>query len=109
MRPLRGLLARHRPEKTAFVLSGGGNMGALQVGMLRALVERDIRPDLVLGCSVGALNGAAYAADPTPAGVDRLEDLWLRLAGPDVMPASNWLPSALNLAKRGESIHSNDG
>jgi NTE family protein len=77
--------------------------------MLRALVEREIRPDLVLGCSVGALNGASYAADPTPAGVDRLEDLWLRLAGPDVMPPSNWLPSALNLAKRGESIHSNAG
>lgn len=77
--------------------------------MLRALVERDIRPDIVLGCSVGALNGAAYAADPSRAGVDRLEDLWLRLAGPDVMPASNWLPSALNLAKRGESIHSNEG
>jgi len=77
--------------------------------MLRALAEREIHPDFVLGCSVGALNGAAYAADPTPAGVDRLEDLWLRLAGPDVMPASNWLPSALNLAKRGESIHSNQG
>jgi NTE family protein len=77
--------------------------------MLRALVERDVRPDIVLGCSVGALNGAAYAADPTVAGVERLEDLWLRLAGPDVMPPSNWLPSALNLAKRGESIHSNAG
>ena len=62
-----GLLQRLRRAKVAFVLSGGGNLGAIQVGMLRALVERDIRPDLVLGCSVGALNGAAYAADPTPA------------------------------------------
>ena len=61
MRSLRGLLGRHRPACTAFVLSGGGNMGALQVGMLRALFERHIRPDLVLGCSVGALNGAAVA------------------------------------------------
>jgi NTE family protein len=77
--------------------------------MLRALVERDIKPDIVLGCSVGALNGAAYAADPTPAGVDRLEDLWLRLAATDVMPASSWLPSALQLAMKGESIHRNDG
>ena len=77
--------------------------------MLRALVERDVRPDIVLGCSVGALNGAAYAADPTPAGIDRLEDLWLRLAGPDVMPSGSWLPSTLQLAKRGDSLHSNDG
>ncbi len=71
---------------------GGGNLGALQVGMLRALTERDIRPDLVLGCSVGALNGAAYAADPTIAGVDRLEALWLRLDGADVMPAGRGCP-----------------
>lgn len=77
--------------------------------MLRALAEHDIRPDLILGCSVGALNGAAFAADPTAAGIDRLEDLWLRLAGPDVMPSGSWLPSTLQLAKRGESIHGNDG
>ena len=91
------------------MLSGGGNLGALQVGMLRALAERDIRPDLVLGCSVGALNGAAYAADPTPAGIDRLEDLWLRLVGPDVMPSASRLPSTLQLARRGESLHDNAG
>lgn len=100
---------RLRRGPTVFVLSGGGNLGALQVGMLRALTERGITPDLVLGCSVGALNGAAYAADPTVAGVDRLEDLWLRLAGPDVMPAGRWLPSTLQLAMKGESIHGNDG
>jgi NTE family protein len=93
----------------AFVLSGGGNLGALQVGMLRALAERGIRPDVVLGCSVGALNGAAYAADPTVAGVRRLEDLWLTLAGPDVMPAAGWLPSTLQLARKGEALHDNAG
>lgn len=91
------------------MLSGGGNLGALQVGMLRALAEREIRPDLVLGCSVGALNGAAYAADPTPAGIDRLEDLWLHLVGPDVMPSGSRLPSGLQLARRGEALHGNDG
>ena len=53
---------RRRTPRTAFVLSGGGNLGALQVGMLKALAEHEIVPDLVLGCSVGALNGAAYAA-----------------------------------------------
>lgn len=91
------------------MLSGGGNLGALQVGMLRALTERGIRPDLVLGCSVGALNGAAYAADPSMAGIARLEDLWLRLAGPDVMPSGGFLPSSMQLAKKGEAIHGNEG
>jgi len=102
------LLDAFRRRKIAFVLSGGGNLGATQVGMLRALTERDIRPDLVLGASVGALNGAAYAADPTLGGVRRLEDLWLDLEDDDVMPGS-WLPASLQLARRGESIHSNAG
>ena len=44
--------------KTAFVLGGGGVLGAVEVGMLRALLERGIRPDLVLGTSIGAFNGA---------------------------------------------------
>jgi len=63
----------------AFVLGGGGPLGAYEVGMLRALVERDIRPDLVLGSSVGALNGAAIAADPQLDAVSRLEQLWISL------------------------------
>lgn len=63
----------------AFVLGGGGPLGAYEVGMLRALMERDIRPDLVLGSSVGALNGAAIAADPRPEAVGRLEQLWMSL------------------------------
>ncbi len=49
---------------TAFVLGGGGVLGAVEVGMLRALLERDITPDLVLGTSVGALNGALVARQP---------------------------------------------
>lgn len=61
---------------TAFVLGGGGVRGAVEVGMLRALLERDIRPDLVVGTSVGAINGAALAADPTPAVVDTLTATW---------------------------------
>lgn len=44
--------------------------------MLRALAERSITPDVVLGTSVGALNGAFFAADPTPAGIERLTELW---------------------------------
>jgi NTE family protein len=62
--------------ETAFVLGGGGLLGAVEVGMLRALFEAGVRPDLVLGTSVGALNGALVAADPGPGVVDRLVGLW---------------------------------
>ncbi len=61
---------------TAFVLGGGGVLGAVEVGMLRALLERGIKPDLVLGTSVGALNGALVARDPSLEVIDRLTGLW---------------------------------
>ena len=63
-------------SRTAFVLGGGGLLGAVEVGMLQALFERGVQPDLVLGTSVGALNGLVVASDPTPAVIDRLLDLW---------------------------------
>lgn len=70
---------------TAFVLGGGGVLGAVEVGMLRALLERDIVPDLVLGTSVGALNGALVARQPHVDVVDRLAELWAATAqGRDV-------------------------
>ncbi len=65
---------------TAFVLGGGGVLGAVEVGMLRALFERGIAPDLVLGTSVGALNGAMVARDPSPAVIDRLTELWITVS-----------------------------
>lgn len=99
---------RRREGPVAFVLSGGGNLGALQIGMLKALAERDIFPDIVVGCSVGAINGAALAEDPTLAGVGRMERLWRELDGKDLMP-SGFLPRAVRFARRGEAIHGNDG
>jgi NTE family protein len=63
-------------QRTAFVLGGGGLLGAVEVGMLRALLDAGIVPDLIVGTSVGALNGALVAADPTPAVVERLVALW---------------------------------
>jgi NTE family protein len=60
----------------AFVLGGGGVLGAVEVGMLRALFRVGIRPDLVLGTSIGAVNGALVAADPTEAVTNRLVKLW---------------------------------
>jgi NTE family protein len=73
----------------AFVLGGGGGpLGAHEVGMLRALIERRIRPDLVLGTSVGAINGVAVAADPSPAGVERLTEMWSAIDRSDVFGGS---------------------
>ncbi|MEL6986119.1 MAG: patatin-like phospholipase family protein, partial [Actinomycetota bacterium] len=67
------------PEPVAFVLSGGGAYGAAQVGMLRALIEAGITPDLVVGSSVGALNGVRYAASPGDA-IDALTEAWRGMA-----------------------------
>lgn len=105
-----GLLdrVRRRPAPVAFVLGGGGNLGAVQVGMLRALVEHGVRPDLVVGCSVGALNGVAFAQEPSRVGVARLEQLWHTLDGREVM-RSGWLPTAVQLARRGIAIHDTEG
>ena len=66
---------------TAFVLGGGGVLGAVEVGMLRALLEREIQPDLVLGTSVGALNGAMVSRDPTLGAIERMTELWRTAAG----------------------------
>ena len=68
---------------TAFVLGGGGVLGAVEVGMLRALLERGITPDLVLGTSVGALNGALVARDPSSAVVEKLTALWRGASAPE--------------------------
>lgn len=69
-------MASDRPPKIAFVLGGGGVLGAHEVGMLRALAECAIEPGVVLGTSVGAINGAFFAADPTAAGVEHLTGVW---------------------------------
>ena len=58
--------------KVAFALSGGGNLGALQAGSLRALVEAGVEPDLLVGSSIGALNAAFCATHPGSAGCTRL-------------------------------------
>jgi NTE family protein len=63
---------------TAFVLGGGGHLGSHEVGMLKALLERGVVPDVVLGTSIGAINGAFVAAEPTTDAVGRLEELWTR-------------------------------
>jgi len=71
---------------TAFVLSGGASHGAVQVGMLQALAERDVTPDLVFGASAGALNAAWVAGDPKLEGLDDLAGVWRSLRTRDVFP-----------------------
>lgn len=76
--------------KTAWVLSGGGSLGAVQVGMLQALAGSGMAADLVIGASVGALNGAFYAAHPSVEGVERLAGVWRGLTRADVFPLTLW-------------------
>jgi NTE family protein len=73
-------------SRTAFVFAGGGSLGAVEVGMLKALAMRDVRADFVVGASVGAINAAYFAADPSAAGAARLEALWRGIRRYDVFP-----------------------
>ncbi len=70
----------------AWSLSGGGSRGPIQVGAMRALFEAGIQPDMLVGTSAGALNSAFLAIDPTPAGVERLAQIWLKTRREDILP-----------------------
>src|ERR1700689_3510576 len=89
----RGLsVSNHaRPAKTAFVFAGGGSFGAIQMGMMHSLAAHGISADMVVGSSVGALNGAYYAGDPTLKGVLRLATIWRGLTPHYVFPVP-WRP-----------------
>jgi NTE family protein len=67
------------PERTAFVLTGGGSLGAVQVGMLAEILAAGERPDYVVGVSAGAINGAFLAHDPSAANVARMAQIWSRV------------------------------
>lgn len=94
--------------KRAFVLSGGANMGCAQVGMLQALFEHNITPDLLVGTSVGALNAAAVATNPTLEGVLDLAELWRSIGTSDIFPGGP-LTRAWNVVKRGAYLVDNTG
>ena len=87
-RPWQGPAAGDGPH-TAFVFSGGASLGALQVGMLLALYERGIAPDLLVATSVGALNAAFVASRPqTVATARELGRVWRNLQREDIFPVS---------------------
>lgn len=91
--------------RVAFVLGGGGVLGATQVGMLRALLQAGIRPDLILGTSVGAVNGAVIAADPSEAGVRGLADLWQSMTDTGIF-SDTVLARATTLARHRTHLYS---
>lgn len=91
----------------AFVLGGGGVRGAVEVGMLEALLEAGITPDLVVGSSIGAINGALVAADPTLAVVDRLLSAWTSGHARSVFGES-WRRQLGRLARTGTHLNSPD-
>jgi NTE family protein len=93
-------------SRNAFVLGGGGVLGAAEVGMARALLEAGVHPDLVCGTSVGAINGAAIAADPTPDGAHRLLSMWDQLVEDAVLDDS-LIRRVTHVMRRRTSLHGN--
>ena len=92
----------------AVVFSGGGSLGAAQVGALQALFEAGIQPDIVVGCSVGALNAAYVAVDPTPARVVELAELWRRISRSRIFPDGRYRV-ARRLLGRQDHLYSRHG
>ena len=93
----------------AFVLSGGAGLGAIQVGMLRALYERGIEPDLIVATSAGAVNGAFIATRaPSVETADDLGSIWRRVRQaiwerefpPRVGPLPTWRAPAASRQRR---------
>lgn len=99
-------LARFLPKPIAFVLAGGASYGSVQVGQLRALAETDIVPDLVVGTSVGALNGAVVAENPETA-PRRLSEVWSGMTREKIFGKT--LDMALNMASRHSAVSENTG
>lgn len=93
---------------TALVLGGGGTRGAVQIGMLQVLAEHGFVPDRVYGVSVGAVNGVAFAGDPSRDGVQRMTDIWLGLTRDSVYPQGRLHGPWLYVRQR-DSVYPNAG
>ncbi len=93
--------------KTAFVFTGGGSLGAVQVGMLRVLLAAGVQPDFVVGASVGAINASYFASFPTAEGIGNLEKIWTGLRRSDVFPFT--LASAIGLLRHPSNLIDSGG
>lgn len=96
-----------RRDKTAFAISGGGARGAAQVGMLRALIERGVVPDFVVGVSIGAWNGAWLAHRPDLDWVKQLEEVWRHVSRRTLDMV--WWRAARNMVRRKPSLYEGTG
>ena len=95
-------------QRVAFVLSGGGSLGAMQAGQLQAMFEAGITPDLVIGVSAGALNGAAIAYEPTIAAADQLATIWRGMRREYIFRGSR-VERAWHVACRHSHLYRSDG
>jgi NTE family protein len=94
---------------TAYVLTGGGSLGAVQVGMLQALGERGIEPDLLIGTSAGAINAAFVAGHGTSReALGELAEIWTSLRRRTIFPLDP-LRHAMAFAGMGQSLCSSAG
>jgi NTE family protein len=103
----KSVMLHWRRDRTAFAISGGGARGAAQVGMLRALLERDITPDFVVGVSIGAWNGAWLAHRPDLDWVKRLEEVWRNVSRRTLDMV--WWRAARNMVRRKPSLYEGSG
>jgi NTE family protein len=93
---------------TALVLAGGGTRGAVQIGMLQVLTEHGFRPDRIYGSSVGAVNGVAFAGNPTRQGVERMTEVWSALTRDTVYRQGRLHGPWLYVQQR-DSVYANTG
>ncbi|MFN2588914.1 MAG: patatin-like phospholipase family protein [Actinomycetota bacterium] len=105
---LRRLAAR-RQDRVAFALSGGGPLGALQVGSLRALTDHGVVPDLLVGTSVGAINATFLAFNPGSEGPAELEKLWLAMTEAELFPPGRFRAPWARFLARGDHVFENKG
>ena len=99
---------RRAAALTALVLAGGGTRGAVQIGMLQVLTEHGFVPDRIYGSSVGAVNGVAFAGDPTRQGVERMTEIWRGLTRDNVYPQGRLHGPWLYVQQR-DSVYPNSG
>ncbi|MDH3294093.1 MAG: patatin-like phospholipase family protein [Acidimicrobiia bacterium] len=93
-------------KRRAWVLGGGGLRGAAEVGMAKAMARRDLQPDLIVGTSVGSLNGAVLASEPVEQSIKTLAEMWETMAATSVFRES-LARRVRNLFNHWTSLHSN--